>query len=349
MKFMFLVMLLCVSVYSNASSMGDAKRGWMRVSDPAIMSANVRELAALPLQGQIKNPKRGWSSNHWPMNKGGINYRWNAEVPTGFNLVSPTLEDATTMSEAELAELSPTEKWDMFNGRYDYPLKAAIASYARAEVPDWFGICDGWAGAAMNHDEPEPVVLRNADGIQIPFGTSDIKALLSWYYARVHRDGYAYTGQRCNDDQPNDLCKYDMNPGAFHLVLTNRLGLKGLSFVTELNPNSPVSNHLAANYIAEIMAKDLPPSSTAAPGTVKMVRFTTMVWFVQDAPNSWTPVLGTSAQNNQLKTYSYELELDARGRVIGGEWLTDERPDFLWLSKKVEKFEGLFARLSEAL
>jgi hypothetical protein len=33
------------------------------------------------------------------------------------------------------------------------------------------------------------------------------------------------------------------------------------------------------------------------------------------------------------KEWSYELELDGRGQVIGGEWLSKGRPDFMWAPK----------------
>src|SRR5687768_11813943 len=33
-------------------------------------------------------------------------------------------------------------------------------------------------------------------------------------------------------------------------------------------------------------------------------------------------------------TYRYDLELDASGRIIGGEWHTMYHPDFLWVPLK---------------
>lgn len=45
--------------------------------------------------------------------------------------------------------------------------------------------------AALEYAQPNPVVLTNADGIQIPFGASDVKALLTYYVAgkNVHGTG----------------------------------------------------------------------------------------------------------------------------------------------------------------
>ena len=43
--------------------------------------------------------------------------------------------------------------------------------------------------------------------------------------------------------------------------------------------------------------------------------------------------------------YYYDLELDAAGRIIGGEWYTPEHPDFLWTppvgARAVSRYEGM--------
>ena len=36
------------------------------------------------------------------------------------------------------------------------------------------------------------------------------------------------------------------------------------------------------------------------------------------------------------KVYSYRLELDISGSIVGGEWLNELRPDFLWSMEKPE-------------
>ncbi len=282
-------------------------RAWQGISDPLRMSSAFnRDFASLPLSGDASDPQKYWSSDYWARNKGGINYRWNAARPTGFNLVSPTKEQAMTMTTAELASLSPSEKWDLFNGRYDYPLKKRIASYASPSRPSWEGICDGWAGAALNHDEPKSITVANPDGIQIPFGSSDIKGLLSWYYAREWAGGYAMMGRRCNGgiNIGTDRCTHDMNAGAFHIVLANRLGTDGVSFVADIDRNSEVWNHLAFDFRSRIVSSNLPRRSTSASGTVKVARVRTTVdyvWLLRR--NTWEPVLGTSAQRTNSRTY----------------------------------------------
>jgi hypothetical protein len=50
------------------------------------------------------------------------------------------------------------------------------------------------------------------------------------------------------------------------------------------------------------------------------------------------PVTGTPAQTTKSKDYEYVLELDIAGNIIGGEWISETRPDMLWMKKKDDKF-----------
>lgn len=337
---------------SFASADLDIDRAWTRISDPLIMSTTFnRSFSSLPLAGEVSDRQKYWSSDYWARYKGGINYRWHALRPSGFNLISPTREAALTMSSDALSRLGPSEKWDLFIGRYDYPTKNEVNNYASPTRPTWEGICDGWAGAAMNHDEPNPVVVSNPDGVQIPFGTSDIKALLSWYYAKKHSGGYDQMGYRCRgSDAGTDRCQHDMNAGSFHVVLANKLGVDGTTFIADIDRNSEVWNHIAYDYKSTIRSSNLAPLPTSAPGTVKLARVRTVVKYVfLLRKNTWTPVLGTSLQRTSTRTYEYFLDLDSTGRIIGGDWISNQRPDFLWLERKVSRFGGLFTRLPEIL
>jgi hypothetical protein len=356
MKLSWLLLGASALTVAHASvnlDLDDEKRAWEGISSPLKMSSSFeRNFSALPLSGKSGDPQKYWSSDYWARNKGGINYRWNATSPTGFNLKSPTKDEAMAMSQGELAALAPSEKWDLFNGRYDYPLKKTIAAYASPGRPSWEGICDGWAGAALNHDEPKPLTVANPDGIQIPFGSSDLKGLLSWYYAREWSGGYGMMGRRCNggSNSGTDRCVHDMNAGAFHIVLANRLGKDGLAFVADIDRNSEVWNHLASSFTTRVLYRNLRRRSTSASGTAKVARVRTTVRYVWLlARNTWEPVLGTSRQRTSTRTYEYYLDLSSDGRIIGGDWISSQRPDFLWLEKKVTRFGGSFSRLGELL
>lgn len=325
-------------------------RAWEGISDPSRMSSSFeRGMANLPLSGQGADPEKYWSSDYWARNKGGINYRWNSSHPTGFNLKSPTKTQASQMSIAELSALAPSEKFDLLSGRYTYPLKNQIAAYASPNRSSWEGICDGWAAAALNHDEPTPKTFANPDGILIPFGSSDVKALLSWYYARVWSGGYAMMGRRCNGgiNIGTDRCNNDMNAGAFHIVLANRLGKQGLPFIADIDRGSQVWNHIGWDFHSTIVSTG-GRRSTSASGTVKTMRVKTSVKYIYLVPkNSWNPVIGTSSQRTTTRNYEYYVDLNSAGNIIGGDWISTQRPDFLWLERKTSGFTGSWARLAD--
>lgn len=45
----------------------------------------------------------------------------------------------------------------------------------------WLTICLQWAPASMFFKQPNPVTITSPDGIKVPFGSSDVKALLIYF------------------------------------------------------------------------------------------------------------------------------------------------------------------------
>lgn len=321
---------------------------WERESDPLIMSRNMNHFFhELPLEGKIKNKKRLWSGHYWPFRSGSINYRWYAKDKIGFNLNSPTRDEVKKMTLPELAALSPSEKYDLYTGRYDYPLKAQVEKLANPKALIWEGICHGWAPATINHDEPRPKVLTNPDGIEIPFGSTDIKALLSYYYAYgFHVNSTNQMGRRCENDKN---CHEDLNAGAFHIVLTNRIALEGKSFVIDTQRWIEVWNNPIKEYSSVILKDNLPPINTSARGTAKVVRLRTTITIPGDGENRWQPILGTAFQDEEKIIYEYDLDIDSKGEIIGGLWRSQNRPDFLWHKAPPYRFDGLLYKLGHLL
>jgi hypothetical protein len=60
-------------------------------------------------------------------------------------------------------------------------------------------------------------------------------------------------------------------------------------------------------------------------------------------------VKGTTEQKETSKKYVYWLDLDKDNNILGGDWKSDDRPDFLWVKYKPEGFEGTLSRLPELL
>jgi hypothetical protein len=344
----FILASLCSLVLSSAFA--SVATPWRFYSDPSIMNPNFeRKFENLPLTGAPADTQKLWANDYWALRKGNINYRWNSTTPKGFDLVSPNKAEALTMSTAEIAALAPSEKLDILNGNFNYPLKKEVAANTSPRAPLWHGICNGWAPAAINHREPLPKTLISADGIAVPFGSSDIKALVSYYYAFKHDVKTYQMGRRCNFNI-GPQCGDDLNAGAFHIVLTNRVGLDQESFVADVERGRQVWNHAINRYATTVVNANLAPSRDSATGTKRRVHVKTVMSFVLEIKkNSWEPTLGTDDHVDDVRNYEYILELDGEGKIIGGEWISAARPDFIWTKSKVTNFEGQFARISELL
>lgn len=322
---------------------------WPQQSSPSIMGKDfVKKMSELPTVGMATGGRKYWSSDYWAFNKGGINYRWNADSPNGFNLTSPDQFEASNMSLKKLETLAPSEKFDLFVGKYHYPLKQHVAKRASPQRRNWEGICNGWAAANLNHQEPTPKLMINPDGLKIPFGSSDIKALLSYYYAYFYRPNSTHqVGRRCNGQ---NYCHNDLNAGAFHIILSNKLGLKGKSFIADIDNGREVWNQVAFSYRTEMINGSLPPLSTSAQGTIKRMRIKTIMRVVFNiVENKWETVIGTPYQTYRDEEYEYDLEINSKGFIIGGEWISKKRPDFLWEVSPAIRFDGIFSRLNELL
>ncbi|HXH75484.1 MAG TPA: hypothetical protein VNJ08_10995 [Bacteriovoracaceae bacterium] len=332
-----------------ASHAQGAFKPWDGSSNPMIMSSGFqRKFISLPLAGKVNEVKKYWSSFYWPLFQGNINLRWNTPTPNGFNLDSPDYDEVLKMNLAELASLAPSEKYDLFIGRYSYPLRNQVNKKVSPHISEWQGICHGWAAATLNHNEPTPKLMTNPDGIQIPFGSSDIKALLSYYYAyyddpvSTHQMGLRCNGRRYCDD--------DLNAGAFHIVLSNKIGLEGNGFIADIENGREVWNQVVFNYRSQVLEPNLPPAANSAYGTVKVVRMKTIIKVVFNiVQNSWQPVIGTNLQTYKDQEYEYDLDIDSTGNIIGGDWRSKLRPDFLWKVGPTKSFQGIFSRLGELL
>lgn len=344
---MMIFSLILVSFYAFSAPMG-IQEEWSNVSDPLIINRNFEtRFVMLPLQAQVKDEKKYWSGDYWPLNKGLINQRWNAK-----SALHPTLSKETlkTMTQNQLAQLSPSEKFDLLNGRYHFPLKKEVEGYSHYGAADWEGICHGWAPASMNHNEPYPKTLKNPDGIMVPFGSADIKALLSYYYAYPYQVANTYQlGRRCYNGRfrMNEDCKKDLNAGAFHIVLTNRIGLENKGLIADMNRYEQVWNHPLMKYQVKILSDSRGRRSSSAPGTARLVKVQTKVTYVDESPNFWEPLNGTSQHRLLSENFRYLLELNAYGQIIGGEWISGRRPDFLWLKARPNVFLENYKRLRE--
>jgi hypothetical protein len=375
MKSLFLASMMIASTLAHAEL-------WDGGSHPANFTriagmTPITKFDSLPKAGRLADDRLGWSETYWPSNKGGIAYRWSHPDPQPFKYRLHSKEELMRMSQEEIGRLSPAELYDISNNDYGYSLtRKALSLYTSRDLW-WEGICHGWAQAAINYPEPAPVTLINQAGIRVPFGSSDIKGLLAMHEAYNYKgEKYAFAGRRCKvngkvvgeaDDRDNPAhraypanelaespdCR-DVNAGAFHVIISNMLGLLGRGFVADIDRFNDVWNQPIAGYTTSIVGDEPVTSAHSAVGVARRIRVKLKMKYgeelqffkpelaAQGKKNfvSKLPVTNTPHQEFRYRDYEYFVELNASGNVIGGEWITSTRPDFMWLYGRSTGFKS---------
>ena len=81
-------------------------------------------------------------------------------------------------------------------------------------------------------------------------------------------------------------------------------------------------NQPVHSYRSTILTTRPPTSFSDDKTVVEYIMETEVHWTVEIHP-MWEPVLHTEHQKSQSKTYTYSVEVDKDGQVIGGQWLTE--------------------------
>jgi hypothetical protein len=217
---------------------------WDEANSPVLMGVKSKTFGLIAREGALPEDRYPWTDDYWATFRGGIALRWQKvtdSTKNGQELNYPLfdLKRLKNLSQAELDQLSPAEKYDLAYGRYDFPLVKQQWDEARelqremGKIPPWYGICHGWAAASLAEPEPgEKASIVNPDGLRVNFFASDIKALMSKVYADGHH-AETLVGKRCSTlshEISTDLagrvvlpeCR-DLNPAALHLILAQNL------------------------------------------------------------------------------------------------------------------------------
>jgi hypothetical protein len=310
------------------------------------------KFSSLPLEGSILDTQFAWPANHWANYLGGIAHRWSSSNPQNFSYKPYQLSDLKKLEAHEIEQLSPAEKFDIFNGNYHYPTVYRVWGQTSPYEVEWNGICHGVAPATLNHEEPQTVTLKNSDGIEVTFYSSDVAALMSYYYAKYAESSAILIGKRCNAFEREGQTWYgqrcdDLNAGAFHIILTNKLGLSKKSFIADIDRFNEVWNHVAVDYKIDIYS-ELPPNENSAYGTFKRYYVEATVKYAGAISPKFDAVLGTENAEYVSQTYVYYIEVDKNDNIIGGEWESNLRPDFVWVQDQAE-FHGTWSVLMKKI
>lgn len=266
----------------------------------------------------------------------------------------------------EVDQLSPAEKYDLLLGLKDRPLAKNIIDEAKDiyrsnnnKIDTWFGICHGWAPASFMLARPTRFVEVESiiPNLKIRFNPDDIKALASHLWANTTLQSRTMGG-RCDDENPqmdesgriiSENC-YDINPGSWHTAVINQLGIKRQTFVIDATYDYQVWNQPVVSYkLSFFNPEDSKPYQNFKEAMINLPAYTKDPFkkyrsqnsvFVVGVSMELTYVAENSAsdrptdgeENDSLRTvqYIYDLEINAQGKIIGGEWYQNAHPDFMW-------------------
>jgi len=182
----------------------------------------------------------------------------------------------------------------------------------------------------------------------VTFDIADIKALTQSIYDST--SAVMLCG-RCNnkainhtvEGSANDACA-DVNPGAFHVILTDFLGLRQAALVEDRTANYEVWNQPMLGFDITKQAEISKSAANTCVGNTsggntwsyntraaKLYEVRMTVSYLTESGAEARPV--GFINNTSTDNYHYILELNSAGKVLGGRYCTDNTNahiDFLW-------------------
>lgn len=310
-----------------------------------------------------------WSGSYWPTFRLGIAERYeDPSYPTTRNYAdfanfysgqkTPDFRD-----QKALDALSPAEKYDLLmndSGKTltKYSIAHGATAYPNGVAQKWFGLCHGWAAASYMVPRPRRAFdIQVHSNLKLRFFPDDVKALATLLWANTHQSE-RIVGKRCRNKDVDrntsghllkDQC-FDINPGSWHVVMLNHIGISKKNLIIDTTYNLEVWNQPVRAYMlsyfnpktnqpattleeASVLRKDFPEdkfSRFRSPQTKSIIGVSMEIEYVKETNALQSEKDDESEDFSDLATYNYDIELDARGNIIGGEWHQDAHPDFIW-------------------
>lgn len=307
-----------------------------------------------------------WSGDYWPIAKGILGSRPFAKQ---FNMLETWLERFEFIQKfspdkqlkergaSSLAELAVSEKFELLIGEKNFRLSKAMWQEGKkyydhdGKVEEWMGICHGWAPASYMRPRPtQKIILPSYDKQwDIPLYPDEIKGLISYVWG-YNKYPVRFIGERCNLKNPSRRECQDINPATWHLVVTNRLGQQKKSFVmdatydyevwnqpvfayeyTYFNPQTGklVSQINDAIVQTEDFANDRYKKNRSKEAT-QIIGIKMRVGYAVEVQARANDRDQASLDAVHWVEYRYDLELNPKFEIVGGEWYQQAHPDFLW-------------------
>jgi hypothetical protein len=234
---------------------------WDSNNNPAYVDTGfLYAVSQLPTSGAGPKPIPG---SYWPVYQDNINVKWDGTMSPAEKYARAFGKDVTTIMDAvsnangvkghtERQTCSSASDCAGLNDESDCAT-SYDGSVSRC-IPTWWGICHGWSPYALSEPQAKSPVTRNG----VTFEPGDLEALMSLSYTnvqskflasrcnRMNNGSYAITYD--NSGRINESECRDMNPGSFHILVTNRMGLQHQGFVIDQTTNYEVWNQPAWKF-----------------------------------------------------------------------------------------------------
>jgi len=346
----------------------DNDRAEEMVDRPEDLISNLEEMEdAKLLTGKLN--VMPWSDSYWPIYTGSTALRYNDsemsfETWPEYKKYYEANPAAKLIMTNRLDELSPAEKYDFIfslktSGLTNYSWNEGEMYFKQFnKVETWMGLCHGWAVASMILPDPKKdVEVNTIFGKKLTLHPSDIKALGTQLFANGNVPS-KFIGGRCDIKNPKkdsngrvtvEDC-IDNNPGTWHKVITHQIGKVQRSFIMDATYDYEVWNQPVYSYRYQYFHPVTNEKKNKLSEAIISIND-----FKNDERKAYRHEKTTSVVGIEMKvkyvvetepsidedqesivsevTYRYDLELDSKKNIIGGEWYSKAHPDFLWLPK----------------
>lgn len=317
-----------------------------------------------------------WTGSFWALHSGSVANPYNEDGGAWLNNTARKLKSVDSnykhfekrlfeirkklphLDDDTLAELAPSEKYDLFLGDYDFSFTQAVWSslldqYTRiGRLALWEGSCHGWSTAAAYTPRPKNLIrVMSLNGKHlIPFYPDDLKGLATILWANsLVQDHTRILGNRCQTRNPefdgsngkvlNESCE-GVNPGDLHVILLEMMGARKQTFIINRSNklqiwNQPVARYelkyfnLATGRDGTLAESIVPRSQYNDPFTryrhgqsVYVVGVRLKLRYTAEREARHRPTDDPSRDKIKGLVVHYDLELDSAHNVVGGEWIS---------------------------
>ncbi len=280
----------------------------------------------------------------WPIKEGGILNRWALKNPKKTSdkyLFSFFTYES--LRNVDLAQLSPTEKFDLYLGNFDWNFSKLVKKAQATLRESDFKTQLAFSESVLNFKNPSPLIVEGKNSLKIPFGSSDMSALLFASLLLDEKSETKIIGSPCqiNFLKASDTEKCDgINPGTFHVLITNYLGLRDKGLIMDLKRDKNLELRPIIGFVSNFKTiEGRPPGNTKIK---KEVLVSTFVKFIRPVLPKWSFEPATSSRG--YESYTYILELDEKNNIKGGRWVSFNRPDFIVIKNSIP-FQDHFKEL----